>query len=65
MYWGQCTGGVMVVSWCVDGLCSGSVHSCAAALQDETPLQGKQRLLKTSKHEAFGILEGLQYFGYK
>lgn len=31
---------------------------------DESPLEGKQRLLKTSKHEAYGILEGLQYFGY-
>eukprot|EP00775_Hariotina_reticulata_P009256 gene9256-9422_t len=34
-------------------------------VQDESPLQGKQRLLKTNKHEAYGILEGLQYFGYK
>lgn len=31
---------------------------------DESPLQGKQRLLKASKHEAYGILEGLKYFGY-
>lgn len=33
-------------------------------VQDESPLQGKQRLLKASKHEAYGILEGLKYFGY-
>jgi predicted mannosyl-3-phosphoglycerate phosphatase (HAD superfamily) len=33
-------------------------------VQDESPLKGKQRLLKASKHEAYGILEGLQYFGY-
>lgn len=32
--------------------------------QDASPLQGKQRLLKASKHEAYGILEGLKYFGY-
>lgn len=29
-----------------------------------SPLPGKQRLLKASKHEAHGILEGLAYFGY-
>lgn len=33
-------------------------------VQDESPLQGKQRLLKANKHEAYGILEGLKYFGY-
>jgi predicted mannosyl-3-phosphoglycerate phosphatase (HAD superfamily) len=31
---------------------------------DESPLPGKQRLLKASKHEAYGILEGLAYWGY-
>ena len=33
-------------------------------VQDESPLPGKQRLLKAGKHEAYGILEGLKYFGY-
>eukprot|EP00878_Enallax_costatus_P014266 GHUV01014922.1.p1 GENE.GHUV01014922.1~~GHUV01014922.1.p1 ORF type:complete len:413 (+),score=120.28 GHUV01014922.1:330-1568(+) len=33
--------------------------------RDESPLEGKQRLLKTQKHEAYGILEGLEYYGYK
>lgn len=33
--------------------------------QDTSPLEGKQRLLRTEKHEAYGILEALEYFGYK
>jgi phosphoserine phosphatase len=33
-------------------------------VQDESPMPGKQRLLKASKHEAYGILEGLSYFAY-
>jgi phosphoserine phosphatase len=32
---------------------------------DESPLPGKQRLLRTKAHEAYGILEGLEYFGLK
>lgn len=34
-------------------------------VSDESPLPGKQRLLRTKNHEAYGILEGLEYFGYK
>ncbi|KAF6259195.1 sucrose-6F-phosphate phosphohydrolase-domain-containing protein [Scenedesmus sp. NREL 46B-D3] len=34
-------------------------------VSDESPLPGKQRLLRTEAHEAYGILEGLEYFGLK
>lgn len=33
--------------------------------KDESPVQGKQRLVQTKQHEALGILEGLEYYGLK
>ncbi|WIA20655.1 hypothetical protein OEZ85_005031 [Tetradesmus obliquus] len=34
-------------------------------VSDESPLPGKQRLLRSKGNEAYGILEGLEYFGLK
>jgi hydroxymethylpyrimidine pyrophosphatase-like HAD family hydrolase len=32
---------------------------------DASPIEGKQRLYTSKKHEAYGILEGLEYYGLK